>query len=46
MTETIVMRENLACVGESNYSSTFLEGLASIFTRQALTSTATTELEF
>jgi hypothetical protein len=39
MTETIVMRENIACVGEINYSSTFLEGVASIITRLALTST-------
>ncbi len=28
------MWEHLACVGEINYSSTFLEGVASIFTRQ------------
>ncbi len=33
------MWENLACVGEINYSSTFLEGVASIITRQAFTST-------
>jgi hypothetical protein len=35
VTETTVMWENLACVGEINYSSTsfFSEGVASIITR-------------